>query len=584
MSVGRLAATSAALAVVVALSGCSGFAVRSPVETGLEVDSRVQPRVRVVYPGPAPGATRDAVVAGFLRAGGATDGAYDRAREFLTAGAAAAWRPDEGIVVLREGTTPAVTSVDSDTVVVSSPMAARITAEGRYLPATAGEEARMRLDMVQVDGQWRIAALPEEFGRWLPALELPRLVEPYAVYFVAGDRRTLVPDMRWFPLDRLPSRLARAQLSPVPEHLLGTVTSAVPVGTRLAGDTVAVEAGVASVNLVGSQIPTNTGLRAELFAQMVATLTQVPSVSGLRVLADGLPVAAQGSPDIVTRPADVGFVTIPPAPTAYPVIRRGEVVSVFSPGAKEGAPPTGQLGGFTYPAIAQTHRRLALSADGSEIAAIDLAGVRLRRWAGGRAVDLAPFASSMSGPRYDRRRVLWVAGVSAKDQVTRVFVMSQDDRQQRPAALDVPWIADRLVSEVAVSPEGDLLAVLSTDSTGRGSRIDVTGVLRDPSGLPTALGGRLTLAPTVEDARGLTWVTETSLATVGGKAAKDRRPTIIEIAGVVRPLPVVAGAVTVASLGDERSVLVTNASGEIVQRTGAQWVTAGQGELITPAG
>ena len=58
--------------------------------------------------------------------------------------------------------------------------------------------------------------------------DVPRLVQPFAVHYVSASRRATVPDVRWFPLDRLATRLARAQLDPVPDHLVGAATTAVP--------------------------------------------------------------------------------------------------------------------------------------------------------------------------------------------------------------------------------------------------------------------------------------------------------------------------------------------------------------------
>ena len=83
-----------------------------------------------------------------------------------------------------------------------------------------------------VGGQWRIAALPEGFGRWIASTEVNRLVRPYAVHYVSTSQRALIPDVRWFPVDRLATRLARAQILPLPEHFDGAAVTAVPLGAR----------------------------------------------------------------------------------------------------------------------------------------------------------------------------------------------------------------------------------------------------------------------------------------------------------------------------------------------------------------
>ena len=332
----------AAVAVAaVVLVGCTGLSVDTPVEAGLELGERVQPPVRVVYPGPGIDADQESIVTGFLRAGGASDGAYDVARSFLTTRAGTKWAPDSAVVVLAPGARIRVTPVDADTVVVTAPTSGQISATGDYVSAAPGSEARALIDLIQ----------------------------PFAVYFVAEDRRTLVPDLRWFPLDRLASRLARAQLDPVPKHLLGTVTSAVPAGTRLAGDTVVIDDGVASVNLVVTSPPDDPELRADLVAQLVATVRQDSRVSGVKLLSNGVPVALPGAPEVTKHPSDVGLNLFVPGPAAYPVVRRGTQVRIYRSTDDESSPDAALS--VSYPAVPANQRALALSADGRELASLD---------------------------------------------------------------------------------------------------------------------------------------------------------------------------------------------------------------------
>ena len=78
-------------------------------------------------------------------------------------------------------------------------------------------------------------------------------MQPYDVHYVSTSQRALVPDTRWFPVDKLATRLARAQLVPVPAHLADAAVTAVPAGARLLGDAVSIESGVATVNLISGQ-------------------------------------------------------------------------------------------------------------------------------------------------------------------------------------------------------------------------------------------------------------------------------------------------------------------------------------------
>ena len=120
-------------------------------------------------------------------------------------------------------------------------------------------------------------------------------MQPYAVHYVSTSRRAVVPDVLWFPVDKLATRLARAQLLDVPAHLAGAATTAVPAGARILGDAVSVDAGVATVNLISSRLQPGEATRENLWAQFVSTLTQDPSVARVSLFVDGVPVDLAGA-------------------------------------------------------------------------------------------------------------------------------------------------------------------------------------------------------------------------------------------------------------------------------------------------
>ncbi len=581
-------AHAALLLAVVLAAGCSGLRTNTSVEPGLEVGGATVPGVRVVFPGPAVGASQDGIIEGFLRAGTASDGRYDSARAYLTGVASSSWNPDRSVEVLDPAAGFTIVPVDVDTVVVTAPLQATIDEAGRYTPATTGQFARLRLDLAQVSGEGRTSSLPQDFGRWVPQRDRSRPMAPYAVYFVAADRRTLVPDVRWFGLDRVPARLARALLEPVPQHLLGTVTSAVPAGTRIAGDAVAVANGIATVNLMSPGLPTDQVLRQNLWAQVVATVGQAPQVTAVQLLGDGSPVPVVEGLEAVRVPQEVGFPSPPStALTAYPLVRRGQLLTVFTPAPFEGRAAPVQLGGTTYPAVPSTIDDLALSRDG-----VDLVGVAGGRaelfWSQGSAMVAVPrFATDLSPPRFDTREVLWVGGRTLGDGRPRLHVATRADLRagRAPRALDVPWLEGRRIAEVVVSPAGDRVAVLSRNSAGQGARIDISGIDRDPDGRPTALGGALRLATESDTPLGLVWLGETSLATIEVTKGRPGVPVVIDLAGTRRELPPIANARQLRTIGGERSLVVLTGDGVIQVRSGAQWISAGSGaQVIVPAG
>ena len=156
-------------------------------------------------------------------------------------------------MLLADDVAPKATLLDPATVRITARAAGTVDAEGRYTAARAGQHGERDLRPVR---PWAAsggsASCPRASAAGSPAPRCRRLVQPYDLHYVSTSQRALVPDTRWFPVDKLATRLARAQLVPVPAHLADAAVTAVPVGSRLLGDAVSIESGVATVNLLSS--------------------------------------------------------------------------------------------------------------------------------------------------------------------------------------------------------------------------------------------------------------------------------------------------------------------------------------------
>ena len=216
---GRRARAAVVLLVALVLAGCGGLSRSGDVQPGLDVASGNPQGIRVLFPGPAAGVDQVSIVRGFVRAGSASDAAYDNARAFLTAQTSEKWNPDRTLVLLSDDVAPKATLLDPATVRITARAAGTVDPEGRYTAARAGSTVTATFGLSTVGGEWRISELPDGFGRWIASSEVSRLVQPYDVHYVSTSQRALVPDTRWFPVDKLATRLARAQLVPVPAHL-----------------------------------------------------------------------------------------------------------------------------------------------------------------------------------------------------------------------------------------------------------------------------------------------------------------------------------------------------------------------------
>jgi hypothetical protein len=231
--------------------------------------------VRVVAIGPADGASQEAVVRGFLRAGEDADETHATGKSFLAPQSVDLWRWSAADTVVYDGDL-SFRRIDDDSVEVTVDVLARVSPDGRYVEQPPGVRERLLLGLVRVGGEWRIELPTGGFGLWLDNDQFNRVFANRFVYYVSPAGRDLVPDSRWFPNGpRLATTLARAQLSDVPPHLLGAVTTGVPHGTTLSVNAVPVSNGRAQVNLSSQALSADPAGRAAMWAQLTKTLSQV---------------------------------------------------------------------------------------------------------------------------------------------------------------------------------------------------------------------------------------------------------------------------------------------------------------------
>ncbi len=583
----------AALAVLVALllAGCGGLSHDGPVEPGLDLGSGNPPNLGVSPPGPVDGAGQESIVRGFVKAGTASDAAYDNARAFLTARTSEKWNPDRNLVLLAADNAPAATLLDPATVRISAKAAGTVDADGRYTAATPGSTVTADFGLTAVGGQWRISELPKGFGRWITSSDVSRLVQPYDLHYVSNSQRALVSDTRWFPVDKLASRLARAQIQPVPAHLEGAAVSAVPSGARLLGDAVSIESGVATVNLISGKLAAGETTRQNLWAQFVSTLTQDSAVSRVELSVGGVPVNLVGLDGSAGTLTEVGFST-PPAPSlARPVVRRGDDVMVFDPSTLGDAEPRQPaVSSSNYPQVLRTFRRLALSADGAELAGVDPGGDGISRWRGVNRYEVPLDATDVGNPSYDRRGFLWMGGVGRKGPTApRLWVVDLSanpaDPRAAATAVEAKWLDGRRVLEARVAPDGDRVAVLSTALDGSDTRLDLAGVVRAGGALPQRLSDPLRIGASLTSASSIAWLDDRTLAALGVLDGKTVQPVVVSTGGDVRGLTAVPGALSVASTGGERDLWVVTSAGRLHSRAGSQWVDSGPAtDLAVAAG
>ncbi|MFM6849835.1 MAG: GerMN domain-containing protein [Terrabacter sp.] len=595
----RRALVAALVAAATLLAGCGGLPTSGPVVEGRVLGDVVNEPVRVVAVGPADGASQESVVRGFLRAGEDADETHATGKSFLAPQSVDLWRWSSADVVVYDGDL-SVRRVDEDSIEVTANVLARVSPDGRYVEQPPGVRERLMLGLVKVGGEWRIELPAGGFGLWLDNDQFNRVFANRFVYYLSPTGRDLVPDSRWFPNgSRLATTLARAQLSPLPAHLSGAVTTGVPAGTSLAVNAVPVSNGRAQVNLSSQALSADPASRAAMWAQLTKTLSQVSSVGSVALSVDNTPLELPGGVTSVGSSAELGYEVVATPALETALLRRGDTIRRidprYVPDTQASKRPDLKPKDIDVARVPDTWRDLALSADGKQVAAVSADRNALSIW---RATEptraVPPFATSLVRPVYDTKGYLWIAGVdeSGGDRVFVLDIVSSDPKAV-PKAVATPWLKDRRVKRLSMSADGTRLLLVTSNRNGVDDQVGLSGVVRAANGEPASLTAPLRQAQSLTRIQDVTWLDPTSYALLGRVGASDpMRPWLASIgSGVDGPrreagrLNAVPGAVTITSVGGPRGIIIVTSDDRVLARAGSNWPPIEQGsDVLVPGG
>lgn len=575
-----------AVAVLTA-AGCSGLPTTSGVQAGQAIDNHAMPTVgNIEYPGPVAGASQKEIVSGFLDATAGTNQNYERAREYLTSAASSNWLPRS--VVVTSGTRDLMVT-GTDSVTATEGTAAVLDTSAHLTEQPGGTITSAEFDLAKVKGEWRISKLPAGFGLWMNVQQFKRIYQPQEVYYPAANGRTLVPDTQWYTQTGLVSSLAAAVVRGAPSWMSGMTLPALPPGSRLSGPSVSIDNnGVASVNVSDQVLSATPAQRTALWASMLATLGQVSEVRRVVVLVDGARLQSTDLPEAPASPADVGYTAVGgnPAPLA---VRTSATHLQWADPDENGTELRGKGRAKTQPGlpvINQNWYRLAISGDGSQVAAIDGANSTLGRWVGGQLTKISGFGTDLVAPSFSSTRTaaggtlneLWVAGSSvSKDSggksASTIWVVDADlavsDAQPQPVAAS--WLRGMQIRAVRVSPDGERIAVAAQNSSGV-SRVYVAGIVRDKKGHAQSLSDPLLVAPNITDVLDVGWVDYVTLAVLSREGVGPVQPIDVPIGGFSGSLGDAPGGARVVSAGGgANSLYVETDGGVVLTKVGATW-------------
>lgn len=517
-----------ALMLVGALGACSGLPASSPVQARASIAPEPDQVVNVRPPGPAAGASARDIVRGFLRANAYATDDYSVAREFLTGGASVGWDPKKELSI-NTGERDFVDSMtDARTVSVTARQTALVDSDGRLTDTAAPQARTGSFTMQKVDGQWRINALPKGFGAWISEDDFDVSYTAQRVYYAVPATKTLVADVRWFPLGGLATALARAVLRPAPAYLAPIVTAQMPQGTLLRVDSVPVDtaSGVATVDLTSAALGATPAQRTALWAQMLATLSLTRGVRSVVITVDGAArLETPSLPQNPTTPGDLGY-TVVQVNRANLIGRSGDRLRWFNPTAN-GAAASGSSP-VALPSVAENWTQVAASADGQQVVGVSADGTTMSRWVRGVQYTRPVFGTHLTRPSFASHAPteIWVAGTpltpSASTAGSAVWFVSATGPPQSapPQPVDVPWLGSGTITALAVAADGNRIAMVVRSASG-GTQLDLSSIVRDASGNPTALSTPLIVGNGLTDIRDVTWLDDSTVGVLGRDDASD---------------------------------------------------------------
>jgi len=564
----------AALAALVLASGCASVPTSSDVHEGELLDPALgqDAFVRVLADPPAPGASPEEVVDGFLDASASFDSGHAVARQYLAPAVRNTWSPSARVVVYDPGNDErSIVSAQESVVTMTAPLVATIDGQGSYRPAAPGATTRARFHLQEIAGEWRIDELP--VGLYLSTQDVSRTFQSLNLYFPDPALSVLVPDPVFLPIrsDGVAAVLVEALLRGPSSWLRPAVSTGFPSGTTLRSP-VRLEGGVVRVDLSSQALAAPAEQRRALSAQLVWALRQVPRVTGLRITVRGEPYDVPDAARI--QPLDAWPAFDPDGlaeggESAY-FVRRGRLLELPPASPPRRVPG---IGGGGESAIAAP----AVSLDGTHVAALTEArdAVLLGDVAGG-SLEVVRTGATFTAPSWDRTGACWVVERTAKG--ARVWVFRPGEEPRRVQVEAVP----RDVRALRIARDGTRAALVAV--VGESTRLLLARIVRGGEQLQLEAPKPVTLQ--LSGVADVAWADADRLAVIardiGGDSAPQVFLTDVDGSAFDGRGTAVPGMVTVAAAPGSpttiRPLLVGAVGDRLYQNSGATtWRALGRG-------
>lgn len=542
------------LMVVLLLASCARIPTAGPVGKSAE-GSEGNVNAPVFLPAaPQPGATPESIIDYFYRAGTGYEGDYAVAREYLTQAASVSWKPDQRAIVYREAK---VVSTGVENVYnYQLDVAYSVDVDGIATQMPPGTIENIPATLTQVDGEWRISAIPD--GTAIPEETFKVIYGAYPIYFYDPSFTYAVPDVRWFIKNKTVKAMTSALLAGPAPYLRGAVVSAFPSGIKLARESVPVVSGAAQVDLTAKELTeASTEDRLRMQTQLSLTFRGQPDVVNVELRANQ---------DLV-RVEDNGSV-LPPVrnknvPAREIAVSGNELVR-YENNRVSPLPdmqPVSSLGP-RYPAESPVSQTVAF---------LNESRTTLYSMVPGQPARALTTRSVITRPSFGLHDWVWAAGPGATGgtEVVAYKPIGVAEGAAVPTVTLTPsWLAGRTVKELRISREG-VRALVISEQNGK-TKVQVTGIIRNADGTPRELTAPITLVASGEPDLGV-WVNDTTVAVMKPSAGSNVTPELLSLtSGQPQQLAPWPGLVWL-SAGNGLEEIYGQSSEGIFQRLGNGW-------------
>ncbi|MCB5273832.1 Lipoprotein LpqB [Arthrobacter sp. SO5] len=541
--------------LVLLLASCAQIPRSGPVGKSTDESAGNPKNAPVFFPSaPRPGAGPETVIEDFYLAGSGYEDDYAVARQYLTQASSVTWKPDQRALVFRSARV--VPTGVENVFNYELDLSYSVDADGVATQLPEGTKENIPATLTQVDGEWRIAQIPD--GTAIPEETFKVIYGAYPIYFYDPTFTYAVPDVRWFIKKKTVKAMTSALLGGPAPYLKGAVVSSFPSGIKLARESVPVVSGAAQVDLTAKDlVEASNEDRLRMQTQLALTFRSQPDVINVQLRANQ---------DLV-RVEDNGSV-LPPirdknVPAHQIAVSNNDLVR-YENNRISPLPDIRSVAGLAPRAPAE-------SAQSQTAAFLDAARTTLYSIVPGQPARALTTRASLTRPSFDRYDWVWAAGPGASGaaEVTAFRPAGVAETGAVPTVTLAPaWLAGRTVKEFRVSREGSRALVITVQN-GK-TKVQVTGIVRAADGTPKDLTVPMTLLTTRDPDQGV-WVDDTTFAVMKGSAGESVTPELLSLTSAqpqqLAPWP----GLTALSAGNGPEEIFAQSAEGVFQRLGNGW-------------